>query len=244
MGLSSSTLVIFIALIPGLVFRYAVYANTLVKRPIAAGNIIHAVASILLISIILQISSILIFWLVLHWSSEIFKYNSSISFSEFNEVFYIFLNNQRYTPVNFLVNHYWISLSYLSFSFFITILFSYFFQLMARKTKYFGHILFGPLREIFQDTTEPIVACFIVTKICYNSKRLVYFGAISEISLRDGNHIDHLVLNESSKFYLKLNESTPKTTFYNSSTFGSSSGGLLYVSGSEIENVFFDPYYI
>lgn len=85
----------------------------------------------------------------------------------------------------------------------------------------------------------------MLTKVSNENRRLIYAGYPSEISLREGNNIDHIILSNPEKFYLLLSRDTPRTSFLRSRPISSQGFGqsVMFVSGSEIENVHFEGFY-
>ncbi len=73
---------------------------------------------------------------------------------------------------------------------------------------------------------------------------MMYAGFPEEISLKGTNTIDHIVIKDPEKFYLKIDKTAPLSTFENARRISRSfSNSLLYISGDEIENVHFEGFY-
>lgn len=228
-----------------MIFRYAVYFNSIVKRPLSSGNAVHIIISVLTLSIILQIISIFLFWLISDLASWGFRYNYDLGVAEFNSKLFIFYNNTRHNPINFVLQHYFIALSYFITVLFTTLLSALAFGYIARQSDIIGRLLFGPLAHIMVDPISPVVQCFVLTKISHEKNRIMYGGYAIEIALKDGSNIDHIVLEDPDKFYFRMNQRMPVTTFSQSRRISHSlSSGVLYISGDEIENVHFDQFYI
>lgn len=247
MSLSSSTILLFAFLIPAIIFRFTVYSNSIVKRPLGSGNLIHITVSILTLSVLIQIISFFVFWLLSSLASSGLEYTYKISITEFDEKIYIFYNNTKFTITKFIFEHYLISLAYLVVLLGISSLLGLLFTFAAKRYVPVGRLLFGQLAQILSGQVFPVLPCFILTKICHENKRIVYSGFVAEVALRDGSNIDHIVLQNSEKFYFKINQRSVETTFFKSQSLSrdtNSYGGLLYVSGDEIENIHFDQYYL
>ncbi len=105
--------------------------------------------------------------------------------------------------------------------------------------------MYGPLASIMSPNYVTFLTCFVLTKVSHENRRVIYAGFPTEISLREGNNIDHMVIANPEKFYLRLNRDTPKTSFDKARRMSAHefSQGYMYVSGSEIENVNFDGFY-
>jgi len=245
-SLSSSTIFLFAFLIPGILFRYTVYIDSIVKRPWGTGNALYITVNVLTVSLFLQIVAFFIFWFFSWLFSNIFSYSYDLGLVVFADKTYIFYNHHRFSITSFLINHFGISLAYFFILTIVTIVMAKALFYFARRYEYAGRFIFGQLASILKDTTSPIVPCFVLTKMCNGKDRLVYMGFIAEVALKDGSKIDHIVLSAPEKFYFRMNQRMPVTTYKNARSVSSFpySPSLMYISGEEIENVHFDQYYI
>ena len=105
--------------------------------------------------------------------------------------------------------------------------------------------MYGPLAPFISRPETAFLTCFVLTKVSHENRRLVYAGYPTEISLREGSNIDHIILKDPDKFYLRLNRDMPKTNFEKARPISSlgRSQSTMYISGSEIENVHFEAFY-
>ena len=216
------------------------------KRPIGSGNVVHIVISTLTLSIVVQILGALLFLVVSEAAERLFSYDYSLGIREFDGKLYIYYNNFVNNVTNFVAIHYIVSLSYFVIIILTSILAALIFGAAARRLEWIGRILFGPLAPIMIDPISPVIQCFVLTKICNSTDRLIYAGYAVEVALKDGSNIDHIVLENPEKFYFRMNKISPRTTFNKAIPVngGGGYGGLLYVSGDEIENVHFDHFYL
>lgn len=245
MSLSASTLALFLLLVPGLIFRYAVYQGSLVKRPFFASSTIYSS-----ISVILYSSFIFILFFVIcksaAWLVSCFNgYRIPLNVVEFNSTLYIFHQSRRYEIVNFIVNFPYISIALFTGICLVAFGSAIGVQKMARRIRLIGRLMYGPLAPMISRKDTALLTCFVLTKISHENRRLMYAGYPSEISLREGNNIDHIIIENPEKFYLKLNREYPASSFSKARRlsvhgFGES---YIYVSGTEIENVHFEGFY-
>lgn len=251
MSLSASTLALFILLVPGLIFRYCLYQGSLVKRPFFASSTIYSSIAVILYSTVVFIA----FFLLVRTGAYLFNkyihvYQIPVGIAEFNGNLYIFNNRlyqgRRYEIINFLIAY-----PFVSIIFFIAICsLSWLLAVATRKLslrfQVVGRMMYGPLAALLSRPKATILTCFVLSKVSDGNKRLVYAGFPSEISLREGNNIDHIILQNPEKFFMSLSpRDAPKTSFQRArpiSTIGYSRN-YMYISGSEIENVHFEGFY-
>lgn len=245
MSLSASTLALFLILVPGLIFRYSLYHGTRIKRPFLGSSTIYSSIAVLLYSAFVFIIFTLIVR-VLIWIYNFFStYDLKVVPVEFNGHMYIFYGAKRFEIINFIVEYQTINI--VLFVIICTLAF-----VIAKVVQYLGtffpvisRFLYGPLSDMLLTRDTPLITCFVLTKIIHEKKRMMYAGFPEEISLREGNNIDHIIIRNPEKFYLRLNERWPSSTFTNSRPISTQtySKNLLYISGAEIENVHFEGFY-
>lgn len=216
------------------------------KRPIGSGNVVHIVISILTLSIVVQVLGAILFLLISELAEYLFSYNYSLGIREYRGRLYIYYNYVFSNVTNFVASHYIISFLYFVTIISTSILSALVFSAAARRFEWVGRILFGPLAPIMVDPILPVIQCFVLTKIINSKDRLIYAGYAIEVALTDGSNIDHIVLENPEKFYFRMDDDLPRTTFDKAIPVngGEQYGGLLYISGDEIENVHFDHFYI
>lgn len=247
MSISASTFALFLFLIPGFIFRYTLYNDSIVRRPIYASSTIYTSVEIIMYSVIIFIFyTLLCYFCVFIFNYIFWDYDIPVEFVEFNRNLYIFHNNRRYEIVNFITNY-----KFTSFILFFTIcVFAFLFaigvQKLSRKINIFGRFMYGPLSPLLSRQDTAIITCFVLTKIVHENRRLMYAGYPKEVSLRDGSNIDHIIIDNPAKFYIRINRDRPTTTFVKSkpiSNVGVFGESIMYISGPEIENVHFEAFY-
>lgn len=238
-------------LVPGLIFRYAAYEGSPVRRPFFAGGTIYSSIAVLLYSIVVFI----IFWFVVALGVGVINlfhnYRIPLRIVEFNGVMYIFdnsiphPNNRRFELTNFLFS-YPVHSALIFLGVATTALLSaYGVQWLSRRSRIVGRLMYGPLAPFISKIQEPVLTCFVLTKVVDGNQRLMYAELPKEISLGDGNNIDHLILEDPVKFYLRLNKQFPTTTFDKARPMSTQafSQGHIFVRSSEIENIHFEAFY-
>lgn len=251
MSLSASTLALFILLVPGLIFRFSVYEGSQVKRPFFAGGTIYSSIAVLLYSVLIFLIFIAVTRLLIFGLNLVHSYEIPLGIAEFNGQLYIFDHhqwlapNRRYEIINFLVS--WPKTSIICFLAICAIAYvtALGVQWLSRRFMPIGRMMYGPLAPLLSTTRTPVLTCFVLTKVSDTNRRLIYAGYPREISLKEGNNIDHIVLQNPEKFYLLLSRDNPRTSFLRSRPISSQgfSQSFMFVSGSEIENVHFEGFY-
>lgn len=228
-----------------MIFRYVIYIDNIVKRPVSSGNIVHITVSILTISVILQTLSIFLFIALIKIGPYLFSYDLLLYIKEQNNSYSIIYNYEMFSLSKFILNHYLVSLSYVVLIFSVAIFSAILFGFLARRNRYVGGLLFGQLSSILSEGKNTSLSGFVLTKISNGHKHIMYSGFVAEVAFKDGSDIDHIVLRFSEKFYFKMNPKYPGTTFLKSRPVSDNplSSGLMYISGAEIENVHFDHYH-
>ncbi len=246
MSLTASTVTLFLALIPGLLFRHSLYHGTLIKRPFYSSTTIYSSIAVLLYSLIVFILYIgLIKILIFIWNKIFPHYDLKTVLVEFNGTLYLFVGTRRYELINYIVNYPIISIILFICMCALAVVIAKTIQKIAKYLKFASRYLYGPLSTIMMRDNPSLITCFVLTKINHDRKRLMYAGFPEEISLREGNNIDHIVISNPEKFYIKLNDRQPITTINSSRSISSSelSTNIMYINGAEIENVHFEGFY-
>lgn len=244
MSLSASTISLFVLLIPGLIFRFAVFLGSPIKRPVSSGNSLFYSITIVFFSVTIHIISYVIFIAIILPLINLYPNNDfNLSITQFGGVLYIFENNKKFTILKFLIDHNVYSISYFLYTIQISGLLAYLSKELSFRSNSFGRLLYGPLAPLI-NTNFDILTCFVLTKINHEERHVAYAGFAIEISLKDGSNIDHVVLQDPEKFFIKMIGNWPKTTFNHSRMIASeySSTGLMYISGEDIQNVHFESW--
>lgn len=236
---------VFLFLIPGLIFRVGVFFNSPVKRPIFSGNTFFSSIVILLYSVSIQFFSILVLLLLLILFNLLPFANIELSIIENANNIRILINDQQTTVFNFIFSNQFLFLIYLILLIFISFALAIFVRFLSFKIRPIGKLLYGPLASLINSSDYEFITCFVVTKITHDQKIIMYAGYATEIGLKDGSNIDHIVIEDPEKFYLTLNDKNPKTNYNNPRSLSSdeSMSGIMYISGDEIQNVYFESWY-
>lgn len=230
---------------PGLIFRYSVYHGSLVKRPFFASNTIYSTIAVILYSVAILIVSYLMSRLIIYVAGYFWTVSFPFSIVEFNNRLYIFHEKRRYEIVNFVVNFPISTIIFFSSMCFVAFASAKCVQYTGKKYLFIGRLMYGPLAPIISRSATELITCFVLTKISHENRRLIYAGYPSEISLGEGNNIDHIIINNPEKFYLRLGRTHPSSSFKNSRSISTLtySQSYIYISASQIENVHFEGFY-
>ncbi|EFO34311.1 conserved hypothetical protein [Roseibium sp. TrichSKD4] len=247
MSLSNSTFLLFLFLVPGLLFRLALFQGEIVKRPFPSPSSLWSAISILIYSASMFMLFFLVTNALLYLVNLVHPYEVPVSFADFDGVFYLFYEGARLKPLNFLYlyPHIAVVLSVVMAGFVIAA--AYTARYLARKIQALGRVMYGPLAPLLamEKKGAGIFTCFVLTKIADGNKRLMYAGYPAEVSLKDASTIDHIVLADPIKFYLKLGRDLPISSLPIAREVSSSASiSHLYIAGSDIENVHFEGFYI
>lgn len=244
MALSASTLALFLLLVPGLIFRYSVYHGSQIKRPFLSSNTIYSSITIILYSMIIFIFYIVLFKTLLALSWWLFGSINHFTIVEFNSQLYIFQDKRRYEIINFAVNFPIITIVSVIVICLMSYLLAISVQFLSLKISLIGRLMYGPLAPLLAQGEATLLTCFVLTKVTHENRRLIYAGYPTEISLREGNNIDHIIIENPEKFYLKLNVQKPTSSFLQARPISTHdySQSYIYISGTEIENVHFEGF--
>jgi hypothetical protein len=247
MSLSASTLALFVILVPGLVFRFSIYHQSLVRRTFVGGNAIYSTIEVILLSVIVHLAFILLGSLLVLATFSIFGRAASLpQLSESQgDLIVTWGTSPSVSLTTFFLSNPMIALAY----FVATMLIAYFLGQASRRvanwSKSLAKVLYGPIAPLASKDKTTIITCFVLTKIEDDHRRVMYQGLPREICLGEGNNIDHIVLMNPEKFYLKFDVDAPTTTRGKARPISSyaEGNGFLYISGGEIENVHFEGFY-
>lgn len=179
----------------------------------------------------------------------VYPYEIPLGLAEFDSTLYIFDHNsdkdRRYGIVNFLIDFPKTSIIVFLAICATAVALALFVQFLSTRTTFVGRLLYGSLAPLLSRRNVPVLTCFVLTKIGHENRRLMYAGFPTEISLREGNNIDHIIIQNPEKFYLKLNRQSPSTNFLTAKPISNHqfSESVIFVSGTEIENVHFEGFY-
>ncbi len=242
MALSVSTLGLFVFLLPGLLFRYFIYHESLVKRAILSANTIFASLSIILFAVSVHFGALLSLSLVADlacWSQlvcvdVILSYDDQITITSGQAV---------RTPVQFMMVYPTALVAYLAYAVAVGFCMARVFTWTATWNGFAARVLHGPLAALTQAGRLEMITCFVLTSIQHENRQLIYSGFPEEIGLKDGSKIDYLVLRAPEKFYLRKNRRWPQTSLAQARLISQPyARGFLFIDGAEIENVHFESW--
>jgi hypothetical protein len=232
MTLSVSTLLLFILISPGFLFRFYLNHKSIVKRIRVASDALHSGVLLLIYALIIHTVSILSLW-ILYKIYRLFRVRPEI-LVEYKDDFIITIDGVVEDIYPFIFNHYFYSIIYLIYTVVVVYLVVFILVFLSKKLAPIARLLYGPLYELVMKGPDFLTA-FILTNISHNGKLLMYSGYAKEVGIKDGAKIDYIVLDTPIKFYLSLAAKEPKTTLQNARQID----GLLFLDCEKIENVHF-----
>jgi hypothetical protein len=236
MSLSASTLVLFVLLVPGFVFRFCLFHGSIVKRPFYTSGSIYASITMVMFAIFIHVSVFVTLRLALFIAENWFSYSLDFGIVEFNGSIYLFYKKARYEVISFISRFPVVSSIY----FFVIIISGYIaasiIRYIANKTGLFSSILYGPLAPILASKKEVALICFVLSRVSHENRQVIYMGVPSEISFKDGSNVDHIVIEDPAKFYLRKNRQNLSTSFDDIEPLSGQAAAqsYLYISGTEI----------
>ena len=235
MSLSLSTLLLFLLISPGFLFRFYLNHKSIVKRVRIASDAAHSVLLLIIYSMVVHVCGLTLIWVVLKLISN----NNGLHKIElfYTDSFRVLVNGVYYDLVFYLLNHPYIAVLYLIYSFVIVIILVRLLLFASQLHSSFARLVYGPLHNLIMPSPD-FLTVFVLTNIDHNGKRLMYSGYAKEVGIKDGAKVDYLILDNASKFYLSLTSKEPKTSLDNARAIK----GLLFVDCDKIENVHFQSW--
>lgn len=226
---------------PGLIFRTALYHLAQVRRPIFDGNTIYSTISILLYSVIVHIVFILFAWIVEAASTRCFPITLPhlVEIDKYLKV--VWNNSPPDGIISFSLGNPLVVVIYFALLSVMAWVLARVLRLVLERMPKAGRLLYGPLGHLLSGTQVPLITSFVLTKIQHENRRVMYQGIVREISLGDGNNISHIVLEYPEKYYFEMEERIPSTTKIEAKEI-SSTLGLLFIDGEEVENIHFQSF--
>lgn len=239
MSLSAGTLLAFLLLIPGVIFRAALYQNSVVVRPFFSAGTVPAIVAVLFYSSAIY-AICFGFFSILGY----FLPGPQLAFSiEFGVV--VRKLGEPDIPVReyFLTRPLWglaVLIGICALSIYCAVLIQYFsIHILA-----LGRLMHGPLARVLYKRKVDHIVCAILTPHIDNGVAILYQGVPIEVSLNDTNSINHVVLKSARRFNVAVEHDECKVSDarpYNlSSSDTSNHHDILFVDGSQIFNVHFD----
>ena len=241
MNLSVTTIALFLFLIPGYFCKFTIYQRSIIKRPIIDANVFYSTISILIYSSIVLTPAMILMVFALYYGPNLHhlityphSQPSAISASKL-------LFDQYQGGMNLAADIHLAGLWGLSCWF--AYLIGSIARAAASRGYYFRSMLYGPLANLYKSNSINVPAAFIVTKIEFKERRVMYAGFAEEIGLGNGATIEYIVLKAPQKFYMKLDGNNPSTTFRSATAVGSpTTTNLMFISKEDIENIHFQDY--
>lgn len=233
----------FLLLIPGLIFRSALYQKSVVVRPFFSSGTVPSIVAILFYSSAIYVISYGIFSILsyplpgpqLIFTNEVGVVVRQQGFEDSSVREYFFAR-----PV---------------FGFFILILIcvlSYccavFVQIGSIHFPALGGLMYGPFARVLYKRKKDNIFCTILTSQIEDSVAIMYQGVPVEVSLNEKNGINHIVLKSARRFNMIIEKegcSVHESKYQSlSSSDAQSHHDILFVDGSQIANAHFDYFSI
>jgi hypothetical protein len=236
MSLSVSTLLLFILLSPGFLFRFYLNHKSRVRRVRVAPDALHAGLLLVIYSLVIHIVAVAIIWL-LYRLAILFLPMPRIEVRYQANDIHMLINGTGEPLYSYAANHLLQTLAYLIFTLFVVYVVVEILLRLAARFKPFARLLYGPLYEMLINNPD-IVTAFVLTNISHEGRRIMYSGYPREIGIRDGTKIDYVVLEAPNKFYLSLQRGNPRTNLASARQMD----GLLFLDCDKIDNVHFNTF--
>ena len=234
MSWSVSTLGVFVFLLPGLLLRFFVYHESLVKRAILSANPLHASLSVILFALAVHFVAALA---LLTGADLVCRAGAGCGALE------VAVGGRLGDPGAFVLAHPGAVTGYLLLASVVAFALAKLFVWLAGWSGFAARILHGPLAALAQAGRIEMVTCFVLTTIGHENRQVIYSGFPEEIGLKDGAKIDYLVLRAPEKFYLRKNRGRPETSFLRARKISRPyARGFLFIAGGQIENVHFESW--
>jgi len=244
MSLSISTLSLFVFLVPGLIFRYSLYHQSIVKRAVLASNAIYSSILLVMFSLGIHLSALMLIFVTIKTVCLFGWANINISATaDSNVLLTLGETSYKALEIPYLI---YVAPIYFGATVGLSYFIAQFISALARSYSFFSRLLYGPFGLLFTSSRITVLTAFVLTNISYENRRVIYAGYAAEIGLKDGSKIDYMVLNFPHKFYLRLNQRLPTTSFEKSTPVSRDPTvpGSLFISGDEIENVHIEEWNI
>ncbi|MET1414213.1 hypothetical protein ABVF61_18210 [Roseibium sp. HPY-6] len=177
----------------------------------------------------------------------VYPYKFPIEFIDDEGKFFLIYDAIRYSLINFIFEFPEKAvITFLAICIWALVL-SEMVKTIAMRVMVIGRLMYGPLAPLMsrEQNRTGIFTCFVLTKIADGNKRIMYAGYPEEVSLKGASTIDHIVIREPIKFYLRLGRDRPLSTLATSQPVSTAtSSSYIYLSGDEIENVHFEGFYL
>lgn len=239
MSLSESTLLLFVFLLPGLVFPYFLYHRSIIKKELLSSNPILASLAVLLYACGIHLLSCSLIAATI--KSLSFVGYSLDTFAYYGNEFYILeAGGAKYSIGQYAFEHPIIPVAYIGITLLVATWSAKLVRWLADWCPPIQVVLYGPMAPIARFKGAELISAFVLTNITKDALIVMYSGFPLEIGLKGGTKIDYIVLQSPEKFYLKLDSRAPKTTLDRARPISPDSNSALFIAGSQIENVHFE----
>jgi hypothetical protein len=238
MSLSLSTIALFAFLVPGFLFKFFIYQASIIKRPIFSDNALYSTVAILVYSsaaVAAALIFITLFATLFHdWHPR--PHNDPVQISVFRlaeDQFKLGMDLSAFLHVVGL----WIA------SCITAILLGFAVRASASHSLTVRRMLFGPLASLYKSSTINIPFAFVLSKLQFEERNLMYAGVAEEIGLGTGSNIEYIVLRTPQKFFLKMSGKKPLTSLDQASSIGNlKQTNFLFLSKENFSNIHFEDY--
>ena len=215
MSLSLSTIALFAFLVPGFLFRFFIYQASIIKRPILGDNALYSTVTILVYSsaaVAVAVVSITLFATMFHdWHPR--PHNDPVQISVLR-----LAEDQFKLGMDLMAFLHLVGLWVVSCV--TALLLGLAVRASASHSLTVRRMLFGPLASLYKSSTINIPFAFVLSKLQFEERSLMYAGVAEEIGLGTGSNIEYIVLRTPQKFFLKMSGKKPLTTLNQASSIG------------------------
>lgn len=227
-------------------FRFFIYSETPVRRSLNYSNTIYVVIMVLLYAIFINVTSMLIWNFVTKLIRHCFGWDYVVKIKEAGSNISLHIAGVDHTYFGFIDKYPVLSIAYSIWSLVIAYALAKLVLALSERWMPLGRVMYGPLAPLLSSRHDELFTCHVLTKVQEKNRRVMYQGFPVEVILKNGSNIDHIVIKNPEKFYMKINSqgNAPTTTRESSVSIGDGVlNGLIYISGNDIENVYFESWY-
>ena len=231
-GISTSTLLIFVFILPGFVFVQGVVSGSRLRLPLIQGNLILDVCFFLGASIVFNVISIEIYfdwWLLPH-----------LGFSFMPDTFLMKdASGVGWSISSFIYSY---KIYVMPFILFVVLLsfFSGFFLIVCNNTGWLdSHFYYGNFYPLISGTF-PLIRADVMTRVSHEGKILMYSGIVEDVIFSSDKSINSIFLLQPDRFFMDLTKNVPQ--IMNGLSLEQHPlhlRSVLYIKGEDIENVYF-----
>jgi len=236
MSLSAGTLLVFLLLIPGLIFRAALYQGATVVRPIFASGALHSTVAVLFYS-----SSVYAVCYGLFALASRVMPGPQIAYSDVLGVVVRSDGASDETIRLYLMRHPALGLAALVVVCLTAVGAAWSTQKLSFVNRPLARVMYGPLAYIFRKS-DTIALCSILTTQGEGKAFLMYQGIPVEVSLNDKNGVNHVVLQAAYRMNMVIEEDGCVARTDRRERVTSAHRDLLLIDSEHIANVHFETF--